>query len=251
MRDRGLLLFAHGCSDGGGAAIATRLKAEVEAMGAFDRVGICFSLQEPRPAQAIADLGTAEVAVVPLLTAEGRLYRDVLPGLIAMAQGSARVELCPPVGCHPAMPDLAAGLATQAAMVAGIDPADATLVVAGHGSKREPSSALSTRRLAAALDGLGHWKSVAAAFLSEAPPLAAWQDLTRTEATVVLPFFISGGHHETDDVPRLLRAGHALRPLDGTPYEGRRLVLADSVGRCPYLVDLVLESAQGARAAAA
>jgi sirohydrochlorin cobaltochelatase len=234
---RALLLFAHGTSDGAGAEIADRLAAELSRHGLFDEVAVCFSLQEPRPADAIEHLSSSRIFVVPLLACDGRITRDVLPGLIGLAEEREwdRVTLCPPVGQHPGIARIVAGMAATAADDAGFVPGSTTILIAGHGHRHDPTSASATRRLAEQIRATGRWAEVDCVFLSETPTAQHWRTVSSTRDTIVVPYFISGGRHEAVDLPAMVKAG------EDDAVERRRVVLTAAVGRTPQLAYLVLD----------
>ncbi|WP_029008497.1 CbiX/SirB N-terminal domain-containing protein [Azospirillum halopraeferens] len=231
-----LLLFAHGTSDGAGAAIADSLVADLRRAGGFSAVEAAFALQPPAPAAALTRLPPGPVAVMPLLTTGGYIAGSVLPRLLAEAGATGHaVDVLPPLGLDTEIPGLVAGLADAAITGAGLDPRTVAVLVAGHGSSRSDASARATRGVAAAL--AGRYGETGTLFLSEAPTADAWRTVTGRACVVVVPFFLSGGHHEDDDLPALLRAGGGIP--DGTPAQGRRLWLTPSVGRHPALPDLI------------
>lgn len=229
------MLFAHGTSDGAGAEIADRLAAELSSHGLFDEVAVCFSLQEPHPADVIDRLSSSRIFVVPLLACDGRITRDVLPGLIGLAEGRDRVTLCPPVGQHSGIARIVAGMANAAADDAGFVPSSTTVLIAGHGHRHDPTSASAARRLAGQIRANGRWVGVDCVFLSETPTARHWRTVSSTRDTIVVPYFISGGRHETVDLPALIKAG------ESDAADGRRVVLTPAVGRAPQLAYLVLD----------
>jgi sirohydrochlorin cobaltochelatase len=234
---RALLLFAHGTSDGAGAEIADRLASELSRKGLFDEVAVCFSLQEPRPADALARLSSSQVFVMPLLACDGRITRDVLPGLIGLAdeRDRNRVTLCPPIGQHPGIARLVAGMASAAADEAGFVPSSTTVLIAGHGHRHDPTSAGAARRLAGQIRANGRWVAVDTVFLSEMPTARHWPTVSETRDTIVVPYFISGGRHEAVDLPAMIRTG------ESDVSDGRRVVLTSAVGRAPQLAYLVID----------
>ncbi|HYH23348.1 MAG TPA: CbiX/SirB N-terminal domain-containing protein [Azospirillum sp.] len=242
--DAALLLFAHGTSDGGGAAIATALASAVRRRGPFAAVGTSFALQSPSPAAALAALPQRRVVVVPLLATEGGVARMVLPRLLAESGATDRLTVLPPLGLDPEVVGIAADLADSAMAAAGLDPARTCVLMAGHGSVRRPASERSTTALVDALAAMGRYGEVGAIYL-EQPPLASnWSGVTGCPDVVVVPFFLSGGHHEEEDLPAMLRDGGGS--LDGRTIEGRRLWLTPAVGRHPRLADLIRRRALAA-----
>jgi sirohydrochlorin cobaltochelatase len=234
---RALLLFAHGTSDGAGAEIADRLAAELSRKGLIDEVAVCFSLQEPHPADALASLSSPRIFVMPLLACDGRITRDVLPGLIGLAEecDRSRVTLCQPVGQHPGIARIVASMASAAADNAGFVPSSTTVLIAAHGHRYDPTSASAARRLAGQIRANGRWVAVDCVFLSETPTARHWRTVSATRDTVVVPYFISGGRHEAVDLPAMIQTG------ESDASDGRRVVLTAAVGRAPQLAYLVVD----------
>jgi sirohydrochlorin cobaltochelatase len=242
--DAALLLFAHGTSDGAGAAIAVALAGELRRRGPFAAVGTSFALQSPAPKEALAALPQRRVVVVPLLATEGGVARMVLPRLLAESGALDRLTVLPPIGLDPEVAGIAADLADSAMAAAGLDPARTGVLVAGHGSVRRPASERSTSALVDALASTGRYGAVGAIYL-EQPPLADnWRDVTACPDVVVVPFFLSGGHHEEEDLPAMLRDGGG--GLDGRAIGGRRLWLTPAIGRHPRLAGLIRRRALAA-----
>ncbi|HEY0833090.1 MAG TPA: CbiX/SirB N-terminal domain-containing protein [Azospirillum sp.] len=246
--DAALLLFAHGTSDGGGAAIATALADELRQRGPFGAVGTSFALQSPSPAEALAALPQRRVVVVPLLATEGGVARMVLPRLLAESGDLDRLTVLEPIGLDPEVAGIAADLADSAMAGAGLDPARTGLLVAGHGSVRRPASERSTTALVDALAATRRYAEVAAIYLEQPPLASGWRTVTSRTDVVVVPFFLSGGHHEEEDLPAMLRDGGGAPDgrLDGRVIDGRRLWLTPAVGRHPRLADLIRRRALAA-----
>lgn len=136
--------------------------------------------------------------IYPQFMADGWFVRSETPRRLAEA-GVEGARLTAPLGLDPELPAIGARIARDAARAAGIDPARATLVVVGHGSKGSRASANSTRAFAEALpDGAG-FAHVTTAFIEEAPFLA---DLVPDGPAVCLPFFATNGGHTTEDIPQ-------------------------------------------------
>jgi len=242
--DTALLLFGHGKSDGGGSTVADALAAEIRARGTFGAVVTAFALQAPSPAAALDPLPQRRVLVLPLLATEGGVATMVLPRLLAAAADQERLTVLPPIGMDAEVPGMAADLADRAIVDAGLDAGAVAVLVAGHGSLKRNASQRATGALVAALESLGRYGEVAAVYL-EQPPLASdWRGVTARRDVVVVPLFVSGGRHEEEDLPTLLRAGGAA--LDGREVEGRRLWLTPTVGRHPRMADLILRRALAA-----
>lgn len=235
--ETGLLLFAHGTLDGRGGAIAERVAGALRARGRFAEVSVCFSRQAPTPAEALGAMRSARVLVAPLLASEGRLMRYVLPDLLADAREPGRWRLLPPVGLNPGIAGIAADLIDAVVTPGGLDPRRTAVLVAGHGSTAGVGSQAATERLATGIAGLGRYGEIRTVYLSQEPSAAVWRAVTAARDVVAVPFFISGGHHEEEDLPALLR--RSGNETDGTEAGGRRLWMTPAVGRHPSLVDLI------------
>lgn len=149
--------------------------------------------------------------IYPQFMADGWFVRSETPRRLAEA-GVEGARMIPPLGLDPDLPVIGARVARDAAQAAGIDPAQATLVVVGHGSKGSRASANSTRAFAEALpDGAG-FATVTTAFIEEAPFLA---DVVPEGPAVCLPFFATNGGHTTEDIPQGWRGRGPVAPPIG------------------------------------
>ena len=191
------------------------LAAEIEALAdqvaeVAGRPVAAATLAEPGAlAAAIARLGPQGL-VYPLFMAGGWFTRVNLPRKLAEA-GGAGWQVLEPMGCDPAIHDLAVTLAREA-------DGD-SVVLAAHGSGRSPVpsdiAAHVAGRIAAELGVRAE-----AAFIDQAPRLA---DLRGHGAgAVCLPFFAAGGGHVTQDIPAALaEAGFGGRLLPALGLDAR------------------------------
>ncbi len=139
--------------------------------------------------------------ILPLFMADGWFTRSEMPRRLKRA-GVEGARILPPFGADPALPAIGLHLAVRAARAAGIDPARATLVVAGHGSSKSTASADATRDFAALVAtqtvGQGGFARVLTGFIEEPPFL---RDVTVDGPAVCLPFFATLASHTTQDIP--------------------------------------------------
>ena len=112
------------------------------------------------------------------------------------------------------------------AAAAGIEPAQATLVVVGHGSQRARASAASTRAFADVLAAADRFAAVTTAFIEEPPFLS---ELRPAPPALCLPFFATEAGHTTEDIPAGWREAGAPGPL--TAPLGRVPAVAALVAR--------------------
>ena len=134
------------------------------------------------------------------------------PELEALAAGVDGARLIAPLGRDPELPAIGARIAQDAARRAGLDPARATLVVVGHGSKGSRASANSTRAFAEALPDRAGFAAVTTAFIEEAPFL---DDVVPDGPAVCLPYFATNGGHTIEDIPQGWRGHGPIAPPIG------------------------------------
>lgn len=157
-------------------------------------------------ALAAVTAGTGPAGLVyPLFMAGGWFTRIHLPRKLAEA-GAAGWTVLEPMGCDPAVHDLAVTLAREAGAGA--------VLLAAHGSGRSAVPSDIARHVAERIAAeLGIRSEVA--FIDQSPRIAEARDLSAD--AVCLPFFAAGGGHVTGDIPAALDevgfAGRLLPPL--------------------------------------
>ena len=149
--------------------------------------------------------------VYPHFMADGWFVRSETPRRLALV-GVEGVRLTAPLGLDPGLPALGAQIARRTAAAAGIDPATATLVVAGHGSGKSRAPARATREFAEALAPAAGFAAVTVGFIEEPPFIA---DVAPDGPAVCLPFFATGGGHVTVDIPEGWRGQGPIAPPIG------------------------------------
>ena len=163
--------------------------------------------------------------VYPLFMAEGWFTRTEMPRRLEMA-GARDYRALTPLGLDPALPGLGLEVALAQAEAAGIDPAAATLVVAGHGSQKSRGSANATRAFADVLTEQGRFREVVVGFIEEAPVLG---ELALDGPAICLPFFATAAGHTTEDIPQAwANLGHPgpIAPPIGTDAAVPALIAA-------------------------
>lgn len=151
--------------------------------------------------------GLDQPLVLPFFMAEGWFTRTTLPRRLAAAGWQGRQ--LPAFGSAPEMADLCAQAAAEGA--AGLDPAQATLLLAAHGSQVARASAEGAEAMAARLRANTPFRAVVTGFIEEAPFVA---DVARDLGPAVcLPFFALRAGHVTDDLPQALAEAGFTGPL--------------------------------------
>lgn len=142
--------------------------------------------------------GLYDPLIYPFFMAEGFFTGTLLPRRLTDA-GATTAQQTAPFGVDPALPDLMARVALEAAEQAGITPAQSALLIAAHGSKVSRTSADSTHAMVTALTPLTGFGRILAGFVEEAPFLA---DQARALGQgICLPFFALEAGHVVGDIP--------------------------------------------------
>jgi sirohydrochlorin cobaltochelatase len=152
------------------------------------------------------------------------------------------------VGLHPRVADLVRQRYVDLVSRFGLDEADTTAVLVGHGTPKHLESRTSTLACAEALKAERTTSRVRHAFLDDEPSIEEVARSLEDGDAVLIPFLIGSGIHASVDVAR--RFG--LSPLsdDAPPLVqvvgGRRIVLDVPIGCHPAIVDIVVDLASGA-----
>lgn len=263
-----LILAAHGTAQNEGSARpALQHASELQRRGTFAAVRAGFWKQEPSLAEALAGIPTHRAFIVPLFISEGYFAEQAIPEALGFRQPGQsdwnrtllrdghKLHYTRPVGTHDAMTQVilarARSVVDQHPFPRAPRPADTTLLIAGHGTERDPHSRESVERQATLIRDLQLYAQVTAIFMEEEPRIAGSLAGAATRNVVVVPFFISDGLHVTEDIPVLLgepaplvQERHAAgRPTwrNPTARTGRMVWYSEAVGTAPEVVDVILE----------
>jgi len=229
-----ILLAAHGARrDPAANARVRELAAGLRSRGAAEEVAVGFHQGEPGFSEALNSLSADRVLVLPLFTSAGYYTEEVLPAAIASGRPGRLVRQSAPLGTHPKLAALVAARIRTVAAAERLDLAEASVLLVGHGTPRNPRSRLATLHLAEALVSSGGAEEVGCGFLDDEPGIEKALASLRHPSVVVIPFLIGGGSHALEDLPR--RLGDA---------GGRRIVLDIPVGGYDGLQALLLEIAR-------
>lgn len=116
------------------------------------------------------------------------------------------------------------------------------VIILFHGSRTDGSGE-AARAIAAAVQILGNYTVVTAAFLQHAEP--GFMDAVRecidrgAERVVVVPFFLQTGTHVTADIPILVNEARQRHP-------DLRIEMTDAVGTHPMMANVVSDLVQTA-----
>lgn len=218
------------CSYGSGASVAhDRLRTLAQTSGAVETAAATL-FGSPRIEDVVADLRASPIVVVPLFMTRGVTF-GVLEDRLANLTSCDRIVLCPELGGHP---DLAGHLAAHAGRELrglGWCPRETSLLLIGHGSRRNGASQRSTERLADEIARRNLFADTAAAFLEQQPTIQEALATSAAERVLAVGCFAEAGRHATRDVPRRLSQC------------GRTTAYSGPIGACEWVESLVLDQA--------
>ncbi len=254
LKNAALVIAGHGSTQNPDSCVPTLTHAEtIRRRGIFAEVATCFWMQEPSFRDVLDLVKSRVVYVVPNFISEGYFTRTVIPREMRLegrqtVRDGRTINYCEPAGKHPKITEL---LVREARSVAPDEaPEETSLIIVGHGTGRDSSSAGAARFQAGLISAAGGYGEVLAAYMEEPPLIAEWDKLTSRKNVVVVPFFISDGLHSYQDIPVLLgirsTPGQAASQSDvfrHNPHElrGRRLYYGAAIGTEPGFADIILD----------
>lgn len=206
FKDTALILAGHGSTKNAESSRSTRITAHrIRERGIFGEVRAAFWKEQPSYTDALRGLKSEKAVVVPWFLANGYFTRQVLTREFAKTPGiSCRVT--DPIGMSP---EILGHLKIRAARLLEEkkwSPSEVSLLVASHGTPLHRGSRAAASELAEKLAHDGY-QTARAVFLEEEPRISDWRKVAGTGPVVVLPHFLSGGLHGSEDVPGLLGIG--------------------------------------------
>ena len=219
---------------------------QLRADGVADEVGACFWKEPPSFRNALGNLCSETVVVVPVLAADGYFARTVIPSEMGLEGpltriGRRRIHYTSPLGLHPRLGEVLHASVLQQMQTMGARLGEVAVAVIGHGTRRDARSREAARRVARSLTAKLPNCDVLEAYLDDDPPIPSIYD--RTEAPVILaaPWFLAPGSHVSVDVPAALGlpAGAASGRL-----RGRSVYYLDAPGTADVVCELILDLAR-------
>lgn len=253
--DSALLIVGHGSTENPDSSTPYFEHAdEIRRRGLFKEVHCCFWKEEPSLREAWYLTDCTEIYVVPDFISEGYFTQEVIPRELGLTGPSTTIRgktfhYCLPVGVHASMTSLILRRAEEVAP--GINPAETTLIITGHGTGLNQNSTKAIRdqvELIRASDA--GYAAVADAYMEEQPFIAHWEAIATTPNVVVVPFFISDGAHSYQDIPVMLgiepEVGAAASQRDvfrHNPHSlrGKTLYYSSAIGTERSIADVILD----------
>ena len=241
MSGSALVLAAHGSNHQPAVnEYLRRLAADVGRTCGFQEAAAAFHQGAPSFSDVLDTLTVDDMIVVPMMTSAGYYANEVLPRELRknIRFDKCTVRITPPVGTHPGIVQLVLDLTEAVAREACVLLADASVVIVGHGTRRNADSRKATGALVACLGESGRFGEVFEAFLDQDPEVDTIGSRANFSVGIVIPFLIGGGPHAMEDIPRRVELGGASSSLPG-----RRFLFTSPVGTLPGIANIVRELA--------
>lgn len=188
------------------------------------------------------------VVIVPAMTSVGYYLQSVIPKRLAENAGhhDYSIYISPVVGMHEKIAALMTARVEKMLSQRGLSSNDTTIVLIGHGTRRNANSSKSTYALLQQLKELRPELNYTTAFLDQDPEAGHVAAAITTPHQLILPFLISRGPHTTVDIPEAfgLPAGPDVKfPNAMTTNDGNTCVCDFPMGMYPEIADLCVELA--------
>jgi len=242
FRDTALILAGHGSTLNPDSSRYTRETAHrIRERDIFGEVRSAFWKEQPSYVDALRGLKSRKVVVVPWFLANGYFTTKVLAREFAEVSG-CECRLTDPIGSRP---EILAHLQKRAARLLaarGWHPSQVSLLVASHGTPLHKGSREAASGLAEQMAGDGY-RRARAVFLEEEPRIADWKKHAAEGPVMVLPHFLAGGLHGSEDVPELL--GIQGSAEQWYRVEKTEIGYGEPLGRPEEMEDVIVDLAMG------
>ena len=223
FKDTALILAGHGSTKNADSSRHTRETAKrLQRRGIFREVRAGFWKESPSFQEVFHGLQAREAIVVPWFLTRGYFVEKVLAEQFSSTPIPVRIS--DPIGARPEIVELVRGRAERLAKRSftwtftftrvlkyllsnreeSFKREETSLLLASHGTPLHKGSRVAADGLAEEL-GKDGYRVSRAMFLEEEPKIADWRQVAAPEGPVmVLPHFLAGGLHGSEDVPGLL-----------------------------------------------
>ncbi len=202
LPDPVLVLAVHGIR--GQAGAATLHGSQLLATGQALELRIACHKGVPDLQTVLRDLAGRDVVLAPMLMADGFTCKRIRERAERARPALRSLILLPPIGLHPALPELALAVALSACKARRWRPAGTGLLLAAHGTRRDPASGDGAARLAEHIRRRARFAEVGVGFLDQAPAIDTAAAGMAADRIVTIGLFMDAGEHGADDVPALL-----------------------------------------------
>ena len=268
FKETALILAGHGSTKNADSSRHTRETARrLQRRGIFKEVRAGFWKESPSFQEVFQGLQAKEAIVVPWFLTRGYFVEKVLAEQFGSTPIPVRVV--EPIGSRAEIVGLMRARAQRLAegsfrfrfrfkraiegllgiaksegdgrweMEDGIKLEHTSLLLASHGTPLHKGSRLAADGLAEEL-GKDGYRVARAMFLEEEPKIADWRQVAASEGPVmVLPHFLAGGLHGSEDVPGLLGIPHGREGWH--KVDGRWIGYGAPIGMPEEMTELILK----------
>ena len=198
-----LVIMVHGIR--GHAGVALEHARCIAASGRFDDVRVACQRGRPDLVDVVGDLVGRHVVLAPLLMAKGYTFKVMLDRLEPFRRRLASLTVAEPLGLHPGLSGLITTIAHRICAERHWSPVETGLIVAAHGTQRDPGSGQGACGHVAHIKKHPTFASVDAGFLDQPPCLAEVVAAGKARHHVAVGLFIDRGEHGEEDIPHILR----------------------------------------------
>lgn len=257
-----LIIVGHGSSKNPNQARPARQHATyIKKLDIFDDVRTAFWKEDVFLKDALKDITSDDVVIVPNLACSGQINHMVIPREMGLSgaltiRGKQRIHLCKPVGEYEDLPKLIANRLQSVMKERDLAPKDTTIFLVAHGNPNpeRPASHDTTVMMATKVYQHNPVHAILPAFLDEKPFLQGWIKRTDSPNIIVLPFMIAAGVHGARDIPRFVGATPSHEQSDimqnqGIPagpfeIEDRHVWIMRAMGSHPKIADFIIQIAK-------
>ena len=260
FKDTALILAGHGSTKNKDSSRHTRETARrLQKRGIFKEVRAGFWKESPSFQEVFHGLEAKEAIVVPWFLTRGYFVEKVLSEQFSNTPIPSRI--LDPIGARPEIVQLMRSRALKLttaparrgwarAFARGwfarffpspseVAVGETSLLLASHGTPLHKGSRTAADGLAEEL-GKDGYRVARAMFLEEEPKIADWRQVAAAEGPVmVLPHFLAGGLHGSEDVPGLLGIPHGREGWHRV--DGRWIGYGAPIGMPAEMEELILK----------
>ena len=261
FKETALISAGHGSTKNRDSSRHTRETAKrLQKRGIFKEVKAGFWKESPSFQEVFQGLQAKEAIVVPWFLTRGYFVEKVLSEQFSNTPIPTRIA--DPIGARPEIVDLVRARAERLrreqfkfkfklkkaiegilgipkSVGDGIKLEQTSLLLASHGTPLHKGSRVAADGLAQEL-GKDGYRVARAMFLEEEPKIADWRQVAAPEGPVmVLPHFLAGGLHGSEDVPGLLGIPHGREGWH--KVDGRWIGYGAPIGQPEEMEELILK----------
>ena len=228
-----LVIAVHGIRGNVGGAVehAERIAGN----GRFVDVRVACLKGTPELGDVVADLAGRDVILAPLLMADGYTLKAMQRRLEPIIPTLRTFRSAAPLGVHPGLANKIVETAKKVCREKGWPLAETDLLIAAHGTRRDPDSGKSAFDHVETIREKNIFAAVRTGFLDQSPTLKNVIAASRA-CHVVVGLFIDRGEHGEEDIPAILE--------DADP----QAIYTGPIGIDPGITDLLLAQIDAARA---